>query len=85
MLVKFKDELEQTKVFKGYRPRCYILLPDELNREVLNGYGGMWYGDDPLSAKSYGKAKWEAIPKDVVIIRENIDGMSLSHIKRLVD
>mgnify|MGYP003586188967 CR=1 FL=1 len=51
----------------------------------LHAFGGMWYGRNPLKIKSYGKV----IPiynRDYIeIVKENIIGMSVDEIQKLVN
>lgn len=73
--------------------RCWIVLPVtkkdiskgiNADKEGLYGFGGMWYGRNPMKIKSYGKI----IPldySDIKIIHPSIRGLSVNYIQSLVN
>jgi len=77
---------------KGYQ-RCWIVLPvtkKDLKRginapcEGLYGFGGMWYGRNPMKHRCYGKIA-NLTTDDYTIVRSDIHGLSVDEIQRLVD
>lgn len=51
----------------------------------LHGFGGLWYGRNPSKIKSYGKIDWFDDVTEVYVVSENIIGLSVNDIAKLVD
>lgn len=71
MIIRFKEDLNNQYA------RNWIILPVSkkdikrgmnAEKEGLYGFGGLWYGRNPMKSKNYGKIS--SIMKDFIIIKK---------------
>lgn len=74
--------------------RNWIILPvtkKELNRGInaegfgLYAFGGLWYGRNPMKTKSYGKIVPIDETDNIEVIHNDIIGLSVNEIAKLVN
>jgi hypothetical protein len=92
-VVMIKDK--NAAVFPGLRPRHWVVLnvtQEEVDKTGINtdraglhGFGGMWYGDEPMDNHSYGKIVTLAYcPTADITVVGHVSNYDLATLKEMV-
>jgi len=85
MIIKFKMDF-------GTNERNWVVLPVKeshlrnginADKKGLHAFGGMWYGEDPVNIKCYGKIY--SIEEDVYLVYADMNELTVKQIKELTD